>query len=279
MTRSTPTQPPTHADPHGHPHPYPPYGRTPVRRPRYRRGGHSAPWSTRAKVNLAAVHYHFGNREQLVRPVIKRRALPMNAELPRWLDEVEAAAAGAPAIRPTSCGRSWRGLRAGRRASAPGPAIGPHRRHARRKAAHVLLFALRRAGVLASLRRRAVQGRAERAGGPRRSGRLRNSTWGAMLFTMAKRTDREVTAGGQIEPLSVEQLIDEWVAFCTAGLTCASPANANASRPPRKTVVPQLRGLRERPPNPKNRPIPNAESVHPRKRDAGPHTRLHSHAW
>ena len=59
-------------------------------------------------------------------------------------------------------------------------------------------------------------------------------TWGAMLFTMAKRTDREVTAGGQIEPLSVEQLIDEWVAFCTAGLTCASPANANASRPPRK---------------------------------------------
>src|ERR1700720_3422942 len=49
-----------------------------------------------AGVNLAAVHYHFGSREELVGAGIESRVAPMNAERLRLLDQVEAAPSGAP---------------------------------------------------------------------------------------------------------------------------------------------------------------------------------------
>ena len=44
-----------------------------------------------AKVNLAAVHYHFGSKDALVRKVFERRIRPVNAERLAMLDEAEEA--------------------------------------------------------------------------------------------------------------------------------------------------------------------------------------------
>ena len=46
----------------------------------------------RAKVNLAAVNYHFGSKKTLVEEVIKRRLLPLNSIRKKRLEEVRALA-------------------------------------------------------------------------------------------------------------------------------------------------------------------------------------------
>jgi AcrR family transcriptional regulator len=52
-----------------------------------------------AGVNLAAIHYHFGSKEELLDQIILRKADPVNAERLARLDKVEQeAGAGAPAV-------------------------------------------------------------------------------------------------------------------------------------------------------------------------------------
>jgi AcrR family transcriptional regulator len=46
-----------------------------------------------AKVNLAAIHYHFGSKQNLLDQVILRKAGPMNARRLKLLDQFEAEAA------------------------------------------------------------------------------------------------------------------------------------------------------------------------------------------
>lgn len=49
-----------------------------------------------AKVNLAAVHYHFGSKDALVQKVFERRIRPVNARRLQMLDQAEEAAHNAP---------------------------------------------------------------------------------------------------------------------------------------------------------------------------------------
>jgi AcrR family transcriptional regulator len=50
-----------------------------------------------AGVNSAAIHYHFGSKEKLVRAVLARRIEPLNRERLALLDEAEARAGDGPA--------------------------------------------------------------------------------------------------------------------------------------------------------------------------------------
>ena len=47
--------------------------------------------TTKAHVNLAAVHYHFGSKEDLVKAVMRRRVAPVNTERLQRLDAIELA--------------------------------------------------------------------------------------------------------------------------------------------------------------------------------------------
>src|SRR5215472_13350740 len=49
-----------------------------------------------ADVNVAAVHYHFGSKEELVDQVVMRRAGPVNEERIARLDRIEAESGGRP---------------------------------------------------------------------------------------------------------------------------------------------------------------------------------------
>jgi len=49
-----------------------------------------------AGVNLAAIHYHFGNKEELLDQLVVRKAGPVNAERLALLDRYEAEAGSAP---------------------------------------------------------------------------------------------------------------------------------------------------------------------------------------
>ena len=52
--------------------------------------------TARAEVNLAAVNYHFGSKEELFHRVFHRRLMQLNAARIAALDTLEAAAAGEP---------------------------------------------------------------------------------------------------------------------------------------------------------------------------------------
>lgn len=52
--------------------------------------------TARAKANLAAVNYHFGSKEALIREVFERRLGPLNAARVTYLDRLEAEARGKP---------------------------------------------------------------------------------------------------------------------------------------------------------------------------------------
>ena len=53
-----------------------------------------------AAVNLAAVNYHFGSKEELVREVFRRRLTWLNQQRLKELDRLEAEAGGAP-LKPS----------------------------------------------------------------------------------------------------------------------------------------------------------------------------------
>ena len=51
-----------------------------------------------AGVNLAAVHYHFGSKEELLDAVVERKVTPVNEARVAWLDGVEAEAGSGPMV-------------------------------------------------------------------------------------------------------------------------------------------------------------------------------------
>jgi AcrR family transcriptional regulator len=54
----------------------------------------------RAKVNLAAIHYHFGSKESLLQAVLSRRLIPLNAERLALLESYERNSGQRPVPLP-----------------------------------------------------------------------------------------------------------------------------------------------------------------------------------
>ena len=55
---------------------------------------------SKAKVNLAAIHYHFGSKESLMRTVLSRRLVPLNAERLALLESCERKSGKRPVPLP-----------------------------------------------------------------------------------------------------------------------------------------------------------------------------------
>src|SRR6185436_7582103 len=51
---------------------------------------------SKAGVNLAAIHYHFGSKEELLDELVQRKAVPVNTERLALLEAAKRAANGQP---------------------------------------------------------------------------------------------------------------------------------------------------------------------------------------
>ncbi|MEE2790104.1 MAG: TetR family transcriptional regulator [Acidobacteriota bacterium] len=60
-----------------------------------------------AKVNLAAINYHFGSKEALLIAVLERTTTPVNRHRLERLDELEATAVGGAAVEPEQLVRAF----------------------------------------------------------------------------------------------------------------------------------------------------------------------------
>ncbi|MEW5976993.1 MAG: TetR family transcriptional regulator [Acidobacteriota bacterium] len=78
----------------------------------------------RAEVNLAAIHYHFRNKESLIQAVLERRFAPVNAERLRLLSDCESRwGGGKPEVEPLLEAFLGPMLRAGMRSTSSRPQI------------------------------------------------------------------------------------------------------------------------------------------------------------
>ena len=183
-----------------------------------------------AKVNLAAVHYHFGSKEALVRKVYERRVQPVNNQRLDMLNAVEAAAGDEPpaiedvlraliepAIRLYSdaekrplfmrmCGRIY-AEPAGYIQEIFDDLFGPMIR-----------------------RFKAAFERALPDADPRDRAWAVQFSAGAMVHTMMESERLKRFSGGLCDLADPEPVIERMVQFCAGGIRAATQANSSAER-------------------------------------------------
>jgi AcrR family transcriptional regulator len=183
-----------------------------------------------ADVNLAALHYHFGSKEQLLAEIFAARAMPIVAERLRLLAEVEASGETPPRLeaileaflRPALAvgsdrqfgGRTFVKLRA-RLAAEPEPFSRKILASAFDDSSSAFLAALTRA--LPEIPRADLEWRF-------------HFMLGAMFYTMADTGRIQSLTGGRCDPSQVEDALRHIIPFLAAGFRSA-PAPAPSVKP------------------------------------------------
>jgi len=181
-----------------------------------------------AHVNLAAVHYHFGSKEALIRAVIARRVEPVNRERLALLDACEGASPDAsPPVEDI--------LRAFLRPSLR-LLQSPDRGDAliRHLLGRIIISSDERMEALlienfGEVGRRflsALRDALPHLGRPDLAWRFL-FTLGAMAFTMTDRNKLKFISGGTADPADVEAALEELVAFLAAGFRADAPHSAS----------------------------------------------------
>lgn len=181
-----------------------------------------------AGVNVAAVHYHFGTREALVRAVLRRRVEPLNAARLAALDEVLAASGNASPTLEAVLGAFIR----------PVFALADELPHVGWLLAHVYVTpdeALRQFfyELFAPLVERfaLALGAALGSSLPIEVAWCRvQFTWGAMIHALSKERRNRTLGPAAALPaeLAADDLAREWIAFCAAGLRAPAAARLGA---------------------------------------------------
>jgi AcrR family transcriptional regulator len=168
-------------------------------------------------VNAALAHYHFGGREGLIREVLRRRIEPLNRERLELLAEVVAAASPeppalesvlraffAPLVDLLDRRRSFARL-VGELHVTADPQL---------KAFFGTLFHEVVIQFAAQVREALPRG----LPGTRRLARAHFVT-GVMVLTLTSYEDMEALSQGRYDSPRGEELLEEMIAFCAAGLT------------------------------------------------------------
>lgn len=167
-------------------------------------------------MNVAAVHYHFGGRKELIRAVLKRRTGPLNEARIKLLEELEARYPGPAPIPLEAVLRAFVTPVFELLESCPRAAW---------LLAHVHMSyddSLRKFGfeqfAPLVMRFHPAFVRALPSMGPELGWARMQFMWGSMIYMMV-REQRRGTLGPVVPAeLGTARLVETWVAFCAAGL-------------------------------------------------------------
>lgn len=178
-----------------------------------------------AGVNVALAHYHFGDRDGLIREVLRRRVEPLNEQRLTLLDQVERdAGPEGPALDAVL--RAFFGPVVDLLDERPDFARLVGQLHVAADPKMKQFFLALFGEVISRFAEAARRALHVELNGAQRACRTL-FTFGAMIHTLTNYGDMELMTRGRFEVPQGEVLLNELVAFCSAGLTGAPATGAS----------------------------------------------------